>query len=121
MTDAQASETATSSPFASLWLALLLAMLIALVPGPQVTAPASLTKQLSTPTAALAALHGQDLVARKDAADTRLMVPAAPPPGLTLPAFLQAGVSVTYAAHGWLAAVACALLFWARAPPRSFA
>ena len=77
-------------PLARLWLALLLATLIAVLPGPKVIAPASLASHLSIPTATLSAIQGRDIVSRKDAADTRLLVTDAPPPLQALPLLLNA-------------------------------
>ena len=67
-------------PLARLWLALLLATLTAVSPGPKVIATTGLVSHLGIPTATLSAIQGRDRVSRKDAADTRLLVTDAPPP-----------------------------------------
>jgi hypothetical protein len=77
-------------PLARLWLALLLATLTAVSPGPKVIATTGLVSHLGIPTATLSAIQGRDRVSRKDAADTRLLVTDAPPPLQALPLLLNA-------------------------------
>lgn len=113
-------QTAKSSPLARLWLALLLAMLIALLPGPQVIAPASLTAYLGKPAATLSATQGRDFVSRKDAADTRLLVMAGPRPSQALPSFLRAKGTLCPALYSCRVPLPHAQPFRARGPP-SFA
>jgi hypothetical protein len=120
MTLPQVSETAKSSPLARLWLALLLATLMAVLAGPKVIAPASLASHLSIPTATLSAIQGRDLVSRKDAADTRLLVMDAPLSSQALPLFLNVRGTLSPAYYSGLVAFPGTRSFWARAPP-SFA
>ena len=107
-------------PLARLWLALLLATLIAVLPGPQPIAPASLVSHLGIPTATLSAIQGRDLVSRKDAADTRLLVMDAPLSSQALPLFLNVRGTLFPAYSSGLVAFPGTRSFWARAPP-SFA
>lgn len=87
MTDPQRPDSANSLQAARLWLALLLALLVVALPGPQVaTAPFGQVQYLHTPGDALTAIHGRDFIARKDMAQVRpLAAVAIPPP---VPSFL---------------------------------
>ncbi|UFS63924.1 MULTISPECIES: hypothetical protein [Paracoccus] len=117
MTDPQAPETANPSHAARLWLALLLALLVVMLPGPQVTATASQSKQLTTPTLALTAIHGRDLIARKDAVQIRPLAATALPPPEPLPPPPRTAASVAYAHQPQIGVCACTLVPCARAPP----
>lgn len=117
MTDAQIPDTANPPHAARFWLAIFLALLVAILPGPQVTAAASQTTQLNLSTNDLTAIHGRDLIARKDAVQIRpLAATALPPPSFARPP-PRAGASVAYAYRSATGAGACPLAPHARAPP----
>lgn len=101
MTQVQAAEPA-SSPAVRLWLAMWLAMLVVLLPGPQIAVPDGQDQALSTQGYALAAIHGRDIVARKDAVVTRLVMPPtlASPASLNRP--LPSWAAVSYDYRPWI-------------------
>lgn len=117
MTDPQAPETANPSHVARLWLALLLALLVVMLPGPQVTEAAGQSQKLTAPALTLAAIHGRDLIARKDAVQIRpLAATALPPPEHpSLPPRIAA--SLAYAYQPQTGVCAGRLAPCARAPP----
>ncbi|WP_062560961.1 hypothetical protein [Paracoccus aminovorans] len=117
MTDPQALETANPSHAAKLWLALLLALLVIMLPGPQVTVAASKSKQLTTPTLTLAAIHGRDLIARKDAVQVRPLAATALPPSEPPPPPPRTAASVAHAYQPQIRVCAGRLAPCARAPP----
>lgn len=116
MTHVQAAEPASSSAVRP-WLAMLLALLVAMLPGPQIALPGGPDQHLGTPGYALAAIHGRDILARKDAVDTREIGPPAlaSPASLKLP--LPSWAPVSYDYQPWAAILSCALAPCARAPP----
>ncbi|RDW13119.1 hypothetical protein DIE28_09945 [Paracoccus thiocyanatus] len=117
MTDPQAPETVNPSHAARLWLALLLALLVVMLPGPQITAAASQSKQLTTPTLALTAIHGRDLIARKDAVQIRPLAATALPPSEPPPPLPRTAASVVYAYQPQIRVCAGRFAPCARAPP----
>lgn len=117
MTDAQAPQTAIPSHAARLWLALLLVLLVVMLPGPQVTAATSQSQQLSKPTLALTAIHGRDLIARKDAVQIRPLAATALPPSEPPPPLPRIAAALAFADHPQIGLCAGAPVPWARAPP----
>lgn len=116
MTHVQATEPA-SPPAVRPWLAMLLVLLVAMLPGAQVTAPRGQDQHLSTPGHALAAIHGRDIVARKDAVETRPVVQPAPASSACLPPPQLTWAPAPYAYHPRAIIWTCALSLCARAPP----
>lgn len=116
MTRMQATEPASSSAVRP-WLAMLLVLLVAMLPGAQVTAPLGHDQHLSTPSYALTAIHGRDIVARKDAMDTRPVVQPAPASSTSLPPPQLTWALIFYTYRPWTIIWTCALSPCARAPP----
>jgi len=117
MTDPRAPETANPSQAARLLLALLLTLLLAILPGPQVTAAASQSQQLSASAPTLTAIHGRDLIARNDGLHIRpLATTALPPPEpVTSPPRIALRLAFTYRAQTGISVGA--LTPCARGPP----
>ncbi len=118
MTDPRTPDAANSLRTARLWLALLLALLVAALPGPQPAAtPDGQVRHLHAPADALTAIHGRNLVAREDIAQVRPLAAATlPPPAASLPP-PRNPARVLYRHHARRGAGTCPITPRARDPP----
>ncbi|SMO79528.1 hypothetical protein SAMN06265221_11198 [Paracoccus laeviglucosivorans] len=115
MTQGTQEQPDTASP-ARVWLALALALLVALLPGPQAAEIQGQT-WLTSVTPALTAHQGREFVARKDVVQIRpLIATDILPPGIALPPPRLSG-SVAYARVARPCAASRQIAPCARAPP----
>ncbi|GLK63157.1 hypothetical protein GCM10017635_06260 [Paracoccus kondratievae] len=117
MTDLQDPKLRFPLRAARLFMALLLVLLVATLPGPRVSVEVQHPQQLVAPSLSLTAIHGRDQLARKETAQVQPLTAAALPPSETPAAPPRTAAAAGYTYHHLIGAPLCALAPCARAPP----
>lgn len=118
MMEPQTLDTERSLRVTKLWLALLLAMFVAALPGPQPTIiQTDQFQHLHASSDALVAIHGRDLSAREDSGQARPLGAATIPPAASSDPPQRNAILVRYHSQYCLGVQTCLVTPCARDPP----